>query len=286
MGVKTTTGGAGGSTIKATTLAQLNTAAAGTNAAIIEISGHLNGSVTIGSNKTLVGSAGAVIEGHVELKGSVNVIVRNLTVVGYNCSDNSDCQSGADAITVEQSAHHIWFDHDDVSDGSDGNLDITHASDYVTISWTKFHYSGTRAGGHQFSTLIGHSDDNDAEDTGHLKVTFHHDWWADHVGERMPRARFGQVHVFNNLFTSVGDNYCIRVGKAVQILDENNAFVGIANPIDLYDATGKILSRGDLYQNVTGTMQDTGSAFTPPYAYQATAASAVQTAVTSGAGPH
>ena len=45
---------------------------------------------------------------------------------------------------MQKASHHVWFDHDDISDGSDGNLDITHASDYITISWTKFHYSGKR----------------------------------------------------------------------------------------------------------------------------------------------
>jgi pectate lyase len=30
-------------------------------------------------------------------------------------------------------------------------------------------------------------------DRGKLKVTFHHNWWADGVIERMPRVRFGDV---------------------------------------------------------------------------------------------
>jgi pectate lyase len=37
-----------------------------------------------------------------------------------------------------------WFDHCDISDGSDGNLDITNGSDLVTVSWTQFHYSTKR----------------------------------------------------------------------------------------------------------------------------------------------
>ena len=38
-------------------------------------------------------------------------------------------------------AQHVWFDHCDVSDGTDGNLDIVTELDFVTVSWTKFHYS-------------------------------------------------------------------------------------------------------------------------------------------------
>ena len=85
-------------------------------------------------------------------------------------------------------------------DGSDGNLDINQAADFVTLSWTKFHYSASRvdpagaAGGHEFSDLIG-SSDNSTGDQGHLRVTWHHDWWGANVHEREPRVRFGEIHL-------------------------------------------------------------------------------------------
>ncbi len=296
MNVTTTTGGAAGSTVKVSTLSDLNSNAGGTAARVIEISGTIAGDVTVGSNKTLLGMCGAEVHGHIQMTGSANVIIRNLTVVGYNCTDNpSDCSGGADAITVEREAHHLWFDHDDISDGSDGNLDITHASDFITISWTKFHYSGRRtdpagaAGGHQFSDLIGHSDSNASEDTGHLRVTFHHDWWADNVVERMPRVRFGQVHLFDNLYTASGNDYCVGVGVNADIRDENNVFVGVKNPIDSADYSNSasiIQSSGDLFQMTTGTTQDIGgTAFTPPYNYALDPAAGVASAVQHGAGP-
>jgi pectate lyase len=296
LNVSTTTGGAGGSMVTVTTLSDLNTNAGGTTARIISIKGKIAGNVTVGSNKTLVGACGAEIDGHVQMTGSANVIVRNLTIVGYNCTDNpSDCSGGADAVSVERQAHHLWFDHDDISDGSDGNLDITHASDFITVSWTKFHYSGRRtdpagaAGGHQFSNLIGHSDSNASEDTGHLTVTFHHDWWADNVVERMPRVRFGRVHLFDNLYTASGNDYCVGVGVNADIRDENNVFVGVKNPIDSADYSNSasiIQSVGDLFQTTTGTTQDIGgTAFTPPYAYTLDPAAGIAAAVKNGVGP-
>src|SRR5262249_33649954 len=150
-------------------------------------------------------------------------IIRNLAIVGYNCTDKSPCKTGADAITISNNAHHVWIDHCSISDGSDGNLDIRDASDYITISWTKFSYSSRRPGDHQFCNLIG-SDDAVSSDEDHFKITFHHDWWADNVAERMPRVRYGQVHVFNSLYTSAGNHYCIGVGFAANLLIENNAF--------------------------------------------------------------
>ncbi|HLK39352.1 MAG TPA: hypothetical protein VKU41_21475, partial [Polyangiaceae bacterium] len=178
---------------------------------------------------------------------------------------------------------------------SDGNLDITHASDFITISWTKFHYSGRRtdpagaSGGHQFCNLIGHSDSNASEDTGHLRVTLHHVWWADNVVERMPRVRFGQVHVFDSLYTASGNDYCIGVGANANIRDENNVFLGVKNPIDstsFANAGSVIQSSGNVYLNTTGTTADVGgSAFVPPYSYVLDPASSVQASVQAGAGP-
>jgi pectate lyase len=283
LGQSGTTGGASGPTVTVKTLADLNARAAGTSPAIIQVAAALTGDVTVGSNKTIVGVSGGSIHGHIEMKGSVNVIVRNLEVVGNNCADDADCQSGEDAITVTKNAHHLWFDHCAISNGSDGNLDITHASDYVTISWTKFSYSGKRPGGHQFSNLIGHTDSN-PEDEGHLKVTFHHDWWADNVDERMPRVRYGQVHAFNNLFTSAGNNYCFRAGVQARILSEGNAFIGVSTPFDL--GGGDVLSRGDLFVKTTGNTAGTGKAFAPGYTYVVDPSASVEAAVRAGAGVH
>jgi pectate lyase len=290
-GVSVTKGGEGGPTTTVTTLGALNNLVSGTAPQIVQIRGTITGDVTIGSNKTLVGLCGAKIHGHISLNMSANVIVRNLFIVGNNCTDSpSDCSAGADAITVQQQAHHLWFDHDDVSDGSDGNLDMTHAADFITISWTKFHYSAKRtdpggaSGGHEFSNLIG-SADTDTGDMGHLRVTFHHDWWADNVYERMPRARFGQIHVFNNLYTPTGNLYCVGAGVGVNIRAENNVFVGATRPFDttsFSDANTVVQATGNIGAAAVNLR---APAFTPPYAYMLDDATTVQAAVTAGAGP-
>jgi len=158
-------------------LAALQAAVKGTTAAVIYVKGVMAaGTVTVGSNKTIAGICGAEIQGHVEMSGSVNVIIRNIKIVGYavgNCAldpsyDSSlGCSSGDDAISLQQNAHHVWFDHCDISDGTDGNLDITKGADFVTVSWTKFHYTArtdnsgsdsTGASGHRFSNLVGGDD--------------------------------------------------------------------------------------------------------------------------------
>jgi len=293
-----------------TTVAALSAAAAGTNAAVIYVSGVLpNGIIKVGSNKTIVGVCGAEIHGHLDIVGSSNVIVRNIKVVGYsvgNCAldptydSTVGCSSGYDAITVEQS-HHLWFDHDDISDGTDGNLDITLASDFVTVSWTKFHYTprtdntgsdSTGASGHRYSNLVGGAD-NSPGDMGKLNITWHHNWWADNVVERQPRVRYGKNHLFNNLYTSAAANYCIRAGMDAQILADDNAFIGTKNPTQFNSAADQMTSYITFTNNLV--MGGSGSAATggggtpfttPPYTYTADATSGLQAAIQAGAGPH
>ena len=289
--IPTTTGGGDATPQTVTTLAALNAAAGGTKAAVIYVQGVLApGSVKVGSNKTITGLCGAELHGHVDMSGSVNVIFTNLKVVGYNCTDTSDgCKNGADAITVVNGAHHIWFDHDDISDGSDGNLDITNGSDFVTVSWTKFWYSEKRTDavtgstGHRLSNLIGAADGL-AEDAGHLNVTWHHDWWADNVAERMPRSRDGKIHVVNNLFTASGNDYCTNSGNLSSLLVENNVYLGVSNPLE-EDADGNMLARGNVFQSTSGSQTSKGTGFVPPYALTPDATTNLEALIRSGAGP-
>jgi pectate lyase len=302
MGVTTTTGGGNATPQTVTSESALASAVGGTGAAVIYVKGVLgSGKIKVGSNKTIVGLCGAEIHGNLTLGGSSNVIIRNVKIVGYgvgNCALDPDydssvgCSSGNDAVTVNAASHHIWFDHCDVSDGTDGNLDITNGSDFVTVSWTKFHYTtrtdndgsdSTGAEGHRFSNLIG-ADDGLAIDVGHLNVTWHHDWWADNVVERMPRTRAGKIHLFNNLFTSTGDSYCTNAGDGTYLLVESNVYDGVKAPLQP-DSDGDMLARNNIFTNTSGTTTASGTGFSPTYSYTADAASAVMSEVESGAGP-
>ena len=82
------------------------------------------------------------------------MIIRNLTFRDWD----------DDAINVQESAKNIWIDHNTFSNGFDGAVDIKRGSDFVTVSWN-------RVFNHDKSMLLGHSDDNGAQDIGHLRVT-------------------------------------------------------------------------------------------------------------------
>ncbi len=296
-GVQTTTGGGDAAPVRATSASELSGYASDGMPRVIEIEGTINvPRLEIRSNKTLVGvGADAQINGGLVIKGSLqspvtNVIIRNLNINGASTG-------GEDAIQV-QFAHHVWFDHCNIWDGPDGNLDMTHAVNWSTISWTIFRYTDAyratpgESGDHRFSNLIGHSDDNGGEDRGKLKITLHHNWWSDGVRERMPRVRFGEVHVFNNYYSSGVSNYCVGAGAEAHILLENNYFDGVRNPhryINSGDAnTAHITSNGNEYSGASGDQVTGGGgqAFTMPgYDVEMDPASEVKDLVRRCSGP-
>ena len=288
-GLTTTTGGAGGPTVTVSNITDLNTYAMKTTPYIIQVSGTLSGNFSVSGNKTIIGLPGATISpGYMNITRGPNIIVRNLKMVGYNCSDSPGCgNSGNDVITVKgTNCHHIWFDHLDISDGTDGNLDQTHSVDYVTLSWCKFWYS-TPGRAHRFSNLISGADTS-TFDRGHLKITFHHCWWADNCDERMPRGRFGKVHVFNCYYTSSGNSYCIYSGVEMQVLAENNYFQTIKNPLGFDATSGALASVNNVLVSCTGTMAGGGgTVFNPSdyYSYTVDPVTNVPAIVQAGAGP-
>lgn len=320
-----TTGGGAIVPILVSNLADFKAQAEGDEAKVIYVQGTFApASIEIGSNKTIIGcSSGAHLQGHLDLgSGTSNVILRNLTISGYaigNCAldphydSGEGCSSGEDAISVHGTAHHVWVDHCSIQDGTDGNLDITNEADYVTVSWTKFSYTlrtddsgsdSTGASGHRYSNLVGGTDtapegfdSDDPLGTAPLNVTWHHNWWADNVVERMPRVRYGRNHLFNNYFNSSTSNYCIRAGIYAHILLEGNYFDGVSSPhqfnSDSNRGTAHIArgegARTNVYVDTSDEEEVGGEGVpwtNPEYEYVVEAGAGVPDAVQSGAGPH
>lgn len=188
-----TTGGASGETVTVTSVEDLTTYADSDDPYTIIVSGALTGAdkIRVGSNKTIYGESGSSITGvGFYIKDSSNVIMRNLKI-------SSVLAENGDAIGI-QAAANVWVDHCDLSsdldhdkDYYDGLLDITHASEWVTVSNTYLH-------DHWKASLVGHSDSNADEDTGTLHVTYANNYWKN-VNSRQPSVRFGTVHIVNNL---------------------------------------------------------------------------------------
>jgi pectate lyase len=292
-GVSTTTGGGNVTPVRPTSAQQLMDYTSDGTPRVIEIEGSFNvPRLQVASNRTLIGiGTNATINGGMRIRGYDddnvgNVIVRNVRVNGATTDVDGD------AMQV-YFARHVWIDHCEVWDGPDANLDVVHASNWVTISWTVFRYTGAAPDpSHKFSNLFGHSDNNAGEDRGRLKVTVHHNWWAEGVTERMPRVRFGEIHVFNNYYSSAGNNYCLRAGLEAHILSESNYFDGVNSP-HVYnnssdEQTAYITRRDNIFNNTTGTNVSGGGGTpfsSPPYSATIDDAASVPGLVQACAGP-
>jgi pectate lyase len=266
-----TTGGGSAATTTVTTAAALTSALSATGAANIRISGTIScsGMLRVRSNKTIIGNAGAKVVGcGFNINGDSNVIIRNIAFSGW-----SD-----DAVNVQESAKNIWIDHNDFSNGYDGAVDVKRGSDFVTVSWNHVF-------NHNKSMLLGHSDDNGSQDRGHLRVTYHHNFF-DASTQRHPRVRFANpVHVFNNYYRN-NSGYGVASTEGAGVLVEGNYFEGVKDPFHLGEADsgpGTLVARNNQLVN-SGAGQTGGSVASIPYAYTLEPASTINSVVSSGAG--
>lgn len=280
-----TSGGTGGTEITISNMSQLQSEAKSSGKKIIIISkGTYTGKLSVASNKTIIGKEpGVLIRGSVEVSGSNNVILRNFAIQGDKCNSYEECKGGADAMGILNNAHHVWLDHLDISDGQDGNCDITKGADFVTVTWCKFWYSYAKE--HRFSNLIS-SADNVEGDKGKLNITYAYCWWADRVDQRQPRGRSGKVHVINNLYTSKDASYACGPGVEIQMLIENNVFNSSGSAIEIFDGSPApaFKSTGNIGSAKNISLSQ-GSVFTPPYTLSLKMnASDVESKVKSSAG--
>ncbi|MES5824097.1 polysaccharide lyase family 1 protein [Streptomyces sp. RG80] len=274
-----TTGGGSASAVTVSTLAAFKTAVTGSSAKVVRVNGliSLSGQVDIGSNTTVlgVGSSSGFTGGGLRLKKVSNVVIRNLNI--------SKPLAPADGVEVQASTK-VWIDHNSFSadrshdkDYYDGLLDINHGSDNVTVSWNTFkeHFKGS---------LVGHSDNNASEDTGRLRVTYHHNRFSN-VYSRVPSLRFGTGHFYNNYVDGAETACHSRMGA--QMLVENNVFrnTGVAVTTNRSsDVDGYANLRGNDLGGAATEISRVGTFTTPPYGYTAESASTVVASVTSGAG--
>ena len=305
-GLDGTTGGAGGPEVTVTTFAQLSAAVQDHVPRIVKVVGTIvnTGSremLDVGSNKTIIGvGANATITGvglnvsgwrsehvaqfdsdtcDVQFEGrfpySANVIIRNLHFV--NVPD--------DGVNVSCWSHHVWIDHNTFQGVSDGALDIKRGSDWVTVSWNEFIETDK-------TMLLSHDNDAEAQDSGKLHVSYHHNWFHN-TRQRHPRVRFGQAHVFNNWCDSPisSNNYFIGVGMAANVYADGNYVncygettqdMGDAGPNArlTWDAATNLIVLGD------GVRFNTGNAFNPRsfYSYRLDPAATIPALVGAGAG--
>jgi len=295
------TGGASAIATTVTTYTELKSAITSSSVKNVVVSGAITipsgGRISFQdqSGKTIFGLPGSKLvstdltkdnSGIIYVKRCTNIILRNLTFEGPGAYDTD----GWDNVTLDNCSN-VWVDHCEFQDGLDGNFDIKNMSDYITVTWCKFTYNKAPiAGGpggaddHRFSDLFGSSDGATA-DRGHLRVTMQNNWWAQGCVARMPRVRFGKVHIVNNLFNSTVAKQCVQAGFEADLLIESNVFENVAKPIDkMNNDFTAITQQNNIFNNTTGNTTGSGTAFTPPYTLTITPKENVKSTVMASAG--
>ena len=309
------TGGGDLPPIIVTSMDELQFHAAGAQPKVIQVDGQLEGMLTVGSNKTIVGLQGARISsdaGVLRLTDSQNVIIKNLELVGVHERNQSN--------SVLHNVENVWLDHNSFINGSPDLLLLSGTSDLVTISWNVFRH--TMFGHEHMGVNIGLAD-SATESIGHMNVTLHHNHYAKLVNERMPRVRFGKVHTFNNLCVAGTDEltrsyYAVRAGFDANVRSERNMYRDFNGPswwwtserFGAENATVFNYARGNEnsvlesiedvctpdcvggpidvreHQGVTGKagFYSTGRAFVPPYSYSADPTDGLEARIRAGAG--
>lgn len=275
------------------------------------------GLVRIPSHTTVIGVApgAGFINGSLQVANAEQVVIRNLAIrnpcdVGprWDPKDGpkGNWNSSFDGITVSGS-HHVWIDHNSFTDAPetddrqpvengklkqchDGALDINGGADFVSVSYNRF-------GEHEKNMLIG-SGDGATGDQGHLRITLKGNLF-EHVAERAPRVRYGQVHLLNNYYAGdrkhpvYAHGYSVGVAHASHIISTANAF----------DVAGATTCRQVVRDpgSSAGVFQDSGSllngaalqdcpyggdvGWRVPYRFAALPAAEVQRHVREHAGP-
>ncbi|KAI0390223.1 polysaccharide lyase family 1 protein [Xylariaceae sp. FL0594] len=273
-----TTGGAGGATTTVSSLAQFSAAATADGAAVIVLKGNISGNakVKVTSNKSIIGAPGSSLTGiGLTINKQSNVIVRNMKISKV-LADNGD------AITI-QASKNVWVDHCDLSsdmdhdkDYYDGLVDVTHASDWVTISNSYIH-------DHWKSSLVGHSDSNGSEDIGHLTVTYANNYFKN-LNSRGPSFRFGTGHIYNSYYSNV--NTAINTREGAQLLVESVVFEGCGEKAIYYadsDTTGYAVVK-DVNLGGSKNSAPTGTLTSVPYSYSLLGSGNTKSAVVASAG--
>lgn len=233
LGLEGTTGGAGGPIVVVKTAEELERYAKADGRYVIVIDGTIvfepKREITVTSDKTIVGINDAkIVGGGFNIKNQKNVIIRNIHFEGFYMEDDPQGKMyDLDYIEINNS-HHVWVDHCTFVNGNDGAVDIVNFSSYITVSWCKFV-------DHDKVSLVGSSDKEDrAKAEESYKVTYHHNYFKNCI-QRMPRVRFGMVHVFNNFYSAgfrmgVSGNVVPQYGVAsttyARVHVEANNFMG------------------------------------------------------------
>ncbi|KAF3444755.1 hypothetical protein FNV43_RR14448 [Rhamnella rubrinervis] len=194
---------------------------------------RLSKELLVASHKTIDGRGANV---HVSFGAGItlqfvqNVIITNLHIHDIVATDGGTIRDSVnhigfrttadgDGISVFGSSN-IWLDHLSMSNCQDGLIDVIQGSTGITISNSHFTH-------HNDVMLFGASDSFQGDSIMQVTVAFNH--FGKGLVQRMPRCRWGFVHVVNNDYTH-WLMYAIGGSSHPTIISQGNRFIAPPNP--------------------------------------------------------
>ncbi|KAL3344648.1 hypothetical protein AABB24_023876 [Solanum stoloniferum] len=129
-------------------------------------------------------------------------------------------KSDGDGISIFGSSN-IWIDHMSMENCYDGIIDAVEGSTGITIS--NGHFTD-----HNEVMLFGASDSSSIDQKMQITLAFNH--FGKRLIQRMPRCRWGYIHVVNNDYTH-WNMYAIGGSKNPTIISQGNRFIA---PPDIF----------------------------------------------------
>ncbi|KAK3035675.1 hypothetical protein RJ639_032547 [Escallonia herrerae] len=145
--------------------------------------------------------------------GNGGVIRSSIDHYGYRT------KSDGDGISLF-GATNVWIDHISMSNCQDGLIDAVEGSTAITISNCHFTH-------HNEAMLFGASDTYSEDSMMQMTLAFNH--FGQGLVQRMPRCRWGFVHIVNNDYTH-WLMYAIGGSTHPTILSQGNRFIAPPNP--------------------------------------------------------
>ncbi|KAF4367626.1 hypothetical protein F8388_011265 [Cannabis sativa] len=182
----------------------------------------------VSSHKTIDGRGARVHisnGGQITLQFVENVIIHGLHIHDIKAGNGGlirdsmehygfRTRSDGDAISIYGSTR-VWIDHISMSNCQDGLIDVIMASTAVTISNCHLTH-------HNEVMLFGASDGYSEDQVMQVTVAFNH--FGQGLVQRMPRCRWGFIHVVNNDYTH-WLMYAVGGSQHPTIISQGNRFI-------------------------------------------------------------
>lgn len=288
------TGGVLGQVVKANNLSDLQRYASGSTPYTIVIGSDISANsltkVSVGANKTFIGSYGAHTLNNIHFRNissSGNNIYKNITFAhSVNINDNDDIQM---YIT---DGNNFWLDHcswpgHDM--GKDGNI---HGNDkdkfiYVGLKANFVSVTGCYFGGHKYGLILGYPEENGAPTyNGYPCMTICNNYFNGTQTRAPGLMRYGYFHCYNNFVYNFNIGYTPYTN--CNIFSENNFFDkgrdsgGVVNDM----GRGNFTDQGSVLSSDVSRLSIGGCNWRPSsnYGYKARSAADAKSWATSHAG--